>query len=123
MVSLLLIGLLTGNKAHADDPTFINLNEKAPYSGLLFSERKAQELRSELLESDKTKLLYETEKHRSEKLGQIINLKDSEIELYRKQNERLVRTSDRSDTMKYIWFGLGILATGVAVYGAGGLAR
>lgn len=120
-----MIFLTLANNAYGGDtdPTFVNAGDKAPFSGLLFSEGKAQKLRSDLLESDKTKLLLETEKHRTDRLGQIISLKDEEIELYAKQNQRLLKSNDRSDTLNFVWFGLGILATGAAVYGAGALAR
>lgn len=123
MVIILLLGSVGVNNGRADDPTYLNSGDKAPYAGLLFSEAKSQKIRSDLLESDKLKLLYETEKHRSERLGTIISLKDEEIELYNKQNQRLLKSNERSDTLNYIWFGLGILATGAAVYGAGALSR
>lgn len=119
----ILIGLATGNNAYGDDPTYLNSGDKAPYSGLLFSETKADGIRKELLDLDKHKLLLETERNRSARLGQIIELKDQEIDLYQKQNSRLLKSNDRSDSLNYIWFGLGILATGAAVYGAGALSR
>lgn len=118
---LLLIGSTT---AKADnDVTFIEKGSSAPYSGILFTEQKARQLRNDLLESDKHVIMYESEKQTSKNLFQLVQLKDSEIELYQKQNKRLLRLEDSSSRMNYIWFGLGILATGVAVYGAGGLAR
>jgi hypothetical protein len=123
LVLLCLIGLATGNNAYGQDSQFIEKDQKAPYSGILFTEKKAQDIRTELLDGDKNKLLLETERNRSSRLGQIIELKNEEIELYNKQNVRLMKSNDRSDTLNYIWFGLGILATGIAVYGAGGLAR
>lgn len=123
-VSLCLIGSIVGNNGFCQsDSTFIEKGKPAPFSGVLFSEDKAQGIRNELLESDKTKLLLETERNRSQRLGQIIELKDEEIELYQKQNTRLLKANDRSDTLNYVWFGLGILATGLAVYGAGALSR
>lgn len=125
LVVALLIGSAIANNAYGadNDVVFLNSGDRAPFTGILFSEQKAQSLRSELLEADKTKLLLETEKNRSNRLGQIIELKDEEIELYQKQNQRLLRSNDRNDTLNYVWFGLGILATGLAVYGAGMLAR
>jgi hypothetical protein len=121
LIVLLLLG--ASNGFCQGDPVFLDKGEQAPFSGLLFSEGKAQGIRNELLESDKTKLLLETERNRTDRLGQIIKLKDEEIELYNKQNQRLLKSNERSDTMQYIWFGLGILATGMAVYGAGALSR
>ena len=118
-------GLETARRlnAEAQDSQYIEKDQKAPFSGILFTEKKAQSIRSELLEGDKTKLLLETEQHRTQRMGQIISLKDEEIELYAKQNERLLKANKQSDTLQYIWFGLGVLATGLAVYGAGALAR
>lgn len=109
--------------AKANDVLFIEKGSAAPFSGVLFPEDKASELRRDLLESDKTKIYLESERQTSKNLVQLSQLKDSEIELYRKQNVRLQRLEDSSSKMNYIWFGLGILATGVAVYGAGGLSR
>lgn len=121
LVSLLLIGSV--DVSNAQDAQYIDKGQPAPYSGILFTEKKAQDIRSELLEGDKTKLLLETEKHRSQRFLQVIELKDEEIELYNKQNQRLMKVNDRSDTMNIMWFGLGVLATGLAVYGAGALSR
>ena len=123
MVIALLIFLLAASNAKCQDSQYIEKDQKAPYTGILFTEKKAQSIRNELLEGDKNKLLLETEKHRTDRLGQIIIMKDEEIELYHKQNNRLLKSNDRSDTLNYVWFGLGILATGLAVYGAGALAR
>lgn len=123
LVVALLIGLTTANNVYGQDSQYIEKDQKAPFAGVLFTEKKAQSIRAELLEGDKNKLLLETEKHRTERLGQIITLKDEEIEAYYKQNTRLLKSNDRSDTLNYIWFGLGIVVTGMAVYGAGSLAR
>lgn len=122
LVAILLTGSIgVNNGICGSDPTFLEKGQQAPFSGILFSEDKAQRVRNDLLEADKTKLLLETEKHRAERLGQILSLKDEEIELYAKQNQRLLKTNERSDTLNYMWFGLGILFTSLAVYGAGSL--
>jgi hypothetical protein len=70
-----------------DDVVFINKGTPAPYSGILFTEQKAGELRKEVLESDKTQILLESEKQTNKNLLQITDLKEQEIELYRKQNK------------------------------------
>lgn len=123
LVLALLIFSIVANNVYGQDSQFIEKDQKAPFSGILFTEKKAQDIRSELLDGDKNELLLETERNRTERLGQIISLKNEEIELYHKQNTRLMKSNDRSDTLNYIWFGLGIVVTGLAVYGAGGLAR
>lgn len=105
------------------DVVFINKGSAAPFDGILFTETKAKELRSDILESEKTKILLQSQLQKSNTLQQIIKLKETEIELYRKQNQRLLVDQNISSTLNYVWFGLGVLATGIAVYGAGSLAR
>lgn len=121
---LCLTGFNGVNNAYGeDDVVYIEKGEKVPYSGVLFPEQLAKQLRRDLLESDKQVLRLENERSKTERLSEVIKLKDAEIELYETQNKRLVRAESASNTMSYIWFGLGILTTGVAVYGAGGLSR
>lgn len=118
---ILLIGTTVGRTA--EDVTFIEKGKTAPFSGVLFPEETAKQLRSELLEADKSKLRLESELSKSKNLSSIIELKDTEIESYRTQNQRLLRVKESDETMKYIWFGLGVLVTGAAVYGAGSLSK
>jgi spermidine synthase len=105
------------------DAIYLDKDKPAPFSGILFSESKARQFRSDLLEADKIVLQLESEKSKSHNLFQIIQLKEEEIEQYSAQNQRLLKAEQTSNTMQYIWFGLGILATSAAVYGAGALAR
>lgn len=115
---------MTGSiNANSYDSVPLQKGSPAPYSGILFTEDSAQKLRTDLLEGDKYKIQLETEKHRTERLLSIGKMKDEEIELYRDQNNRLLKANDRSDTLNMLWFGLGIVVTGAAVYGAGSLAR
>jgi len=124
LVLICLIGSIGGNnEARAEDSVSISRGQPAPFSGILFTDEKAANIRNDLLEGDKNKLLLETEKHRTERLLTIGKMKDEEIELYRAQNQRLLKVNDRSDTVNMLWFGLGVLATGMAVDGAGSLAR
>lgn len=120
-MTLSLLGSIANAKAQ--DAIFIEKNQPAPYSGVLFSESTARQLRSSLLESDKMALRFANEQNKSSAYFQTIELKDQEIELYKSQNEKLLRLEDNSETMKYVWFGLGILVTSAAVYGARGLSK
>jgi hypothetical protein len=119
---MLLLIFSTTVKADSD-VVFVNKNSPAPFDGILFTESKAKDLRRDILESDKTKILLQSQLHKSTMLQQVIELKETEIELYRKQNQRLLVSEQSSNTMQYVWFGLGVLATGIAVYGAGSLAK
>jgi transcription initiation factor IIF auxiliary subunit len=118
----LLIGLTTAN-TKAEDAIYLQKDKPAPFTGILFPEQQARQLRNDLLEASKVSLQLENERFKITNLHSIIQLKDQEIELYAKQNQRLVKQEQTSQTMQYVWFGLGILATGAAVYGAGALSR
>ena len=100
---LLLIFSTTAN-IKAQDAIYIEKNQPAPFSGILFTESKARQFRSDLLESDKVVLRLESEQFKSQNLSTIIQLKDGEIELYAKQNQRLIKAEQTSNTMQYIWF-------------------
>lgn len=115
--------LLGSTAANSQDSQYIEKGSPAPYTGILFTEKKAQSIRNELLEGDKAKVELKAEQNKTKRLNEVIVLKNEEIDLYKTQNERLTSAKERSDTMNYIWFGMGILATGLAVYGAGQLSK
>lgn len=115
--------VVTSQNSLAQDVIEIKKGTEAPFTGLLFSEKKAREVRVELLELDKTKIILDSKEEQLKLHKTMIKLKDEELELYRQQNERLVKVRNNSDKMQYIWFGLGVIVTGAAVYGAGALSR
>jgi hypothetical protein len=119
----LLIGLTSVSNVGAEDAIYIEKGKPAPYSGILFTEERANKIRGELLEKDKLELRLMSAQHEKSMHQSIYGLKEREIELFRTQNERLQKLDNTNSTMNYVWFGLGILATGVAVYGARGLAK
>jgi hypothetical protein len=125
MVRILLIFLIIVNSkiGFANESVFIKKGEASPFTGLLFTEERANLLRKELIDSDITRVRLSSEKERSALLRDSIKLRDDEIELLRTQNKLVERQNRNSEAMKYIYFGLGILATGMAVYGAGALSR
>jgi len=122
-LTFLLIASLSGHTVFAQDVVEINKGTPAPFSGILFSEQKANDMRFELLELDKTKVKLESRDEQLKLHKTMLDLKSSEIELYKKQNDRLERTNSSSNMLQYIAFGLGVFLTGAAVYGAGGLSR
>jgi hypothetical protein len=119
----LLIGLTTVSNVGAQDAVYIQKGQPAPYSGIIFTESAANELRSEVLEKQKLKLTNLSLQNERDMYKSVAGLKGEQIEQYRRQNDALLRLDTTNKTMNYVWFGLGILATGVAVYGARGLAK
>lgn len=121
---LLLTILLTfSTKGIANETFFVQKGEKAPITGYLFSEQQTRDIRRELLDKDELSVRLQSTRGQLQNYEHILKLKDSEIESYKTQNQRLVKLDQNNETMKYVWFGLGILVTGMAVYGAGSLSR
>lgn len=120
MTSLLIFSI---NLRANDNVVPIKKGEAAPFEGVLFTEDKANEVRRDLLELDKQRYMVESRNERLGILQSRIELKDEEIELFRVQNDRLVKHSKTTDVERMVWFALGVIATGAAVYGAGSLAR
>ena len=121
---LLLTILLTfSTKGITNETFFVQKGEKAPITGYLFSEQQTRDIRRELLDKDELSVRLQSTRGQLQNYEHILKLKDSEIESYKTQNQRLVKLDQNNETMKYVWFGLGILVTGMAVYGAGSLSR
>lgn len=110
-------------KAFGQGETFlIEKGQPAPFSGVLLPNKKGNEIRKQLIQGDgyrlinesleKTITLYkENEQIQSKKLVLLVdqnNLLNNEVTALRKSN----------DLEKILWFSLGVLATGFALYGA-----
>lgn len=106
-----------------NDVVFLQEGQMAPYSGVLFPESKANELRGSLLELKIKSIENETIREQRDFYHKVTRIKAEEVESFRVQNQRLVKQNENNDTSKLIYFGLGILVSGLAVYGARGLSK
>lgn len=117
----LSISLININNCFALDQSVLLLEKDipAPYKGYLFPEEKVLQLRKDLLQLDTYKSLLDSY-DRSILLYQnnelILNKK---INLLLTQNDVLVQSAynaqDRGNLENWIWFGLGMLVTGVGI--------
>jgi hypothetical protein len=118
----LLIGLIIASltiNSFAQDSVPIAKGTVAPFSGILLSKPKAEQVRIELIERDQFKLFNETLLQNSELQNKIINNQKDQVEILLKQNDKLLKRNDSlNNTERYLIFGLGVLSTGLAVYGA-----
>lgn len=129
-IKSLLIGLiivsLTSN-CFAQDSIGISKGTPAPFSGILFTRHKSEQIRNELIERDQFKIFNKTLLENSEIQQKIISNQKLQVDILLKQNERLVQQTEKSETMsnwqRVTWFGLGIISAGFAVYGASLLVR
>jgi hypothetical protein len=126
----LLIGLIIvslTNNGFAQDSIAINKGTPAPFSGILFTKQKSEQIRNELIERDQFKIFNKTLLDNSEIQQKIIGNQKLQVEILLNQNERLVKQTEKAETMsnwqRATWFGLGIISAGFAVYGASLLVR
>lgn len=101
---------------------YLEQDKPAPYSGVLFPVEKANELRKAVIELETLRALNESYIKSIDLYQTSIQLTDKKFQALNEQNEKLslalVESRSSSDLQKIIWFGLGVLATGFAVYGA-----
>lgn len=126
----MLIGLiivsLTSN-CFSQDTIPLSKGAQAPFSGILFSKKKSEQIRDELIERDQFKIFNKTLLDNNDIQQKIINNQQIQVNILLKQNEKLVQQTEKSETMstwqKATWFGLGIISAGLSVYGASLLVR
>jgi len=110
-----------------ESAVFLQKGQTTPFSGLLLSEKQAQQTRRELIERDNLHALtvsYE-KTIQLQQLG--LQTREDQVENLRKQNNSLYEQVNRDKAVtnfeRVIWFGLGVIGTGFAVYGASKLAK
>ncbi len=106
------------------DSVPINKGTPAPFSGILLSKEKAEQVRIELIERDQFKLFNKTLLDNSDLQNKIISNQKNQVETLLKQNEKLItKNNTTNNTERLLWFGLGVISSGLAVYGASLLVR
>lgn len=109
-------------KAEDNKVVLIEKGQSAPYSGLLFPKEEANKIRVELLELQTLKLLNESYEKSFDLMQKNNDLFAKKESLLLDQNEKLslalVESRQSNSIQKIIWFSLGILVTGISVYGA-----
>jgi uncharacterized membrane protein len=126
LLNIILVFLLSFS-ALAKDVTYIEAGTPAPYSGHLFTPKKAAEIRKELLEKDQLKIFTEALLKNEVRYNKIINNQQEQIKILEEHTTKLYKIAEESQQMqtyqKVLWFGLGVFATSLAVYGAGQLVK
>lgn len=104
------------------DSVVLKKGQEAPFDGVLNDHKTSQKIVLDLEEGDYNK-------RRVEQYLKIIELQDLALEKRAKQydilvdqnkilHDRLEKTESNSGYERLIWFGLGVLGTGISVYGA-----
>lgn len=120
--SLIVILVLMTNMVWAEDAVYLDKDQKSPFSGYLLPQEKLVELRNNTLERDTLKVQNASLNRSLTLQNDIIDHKDQQIKLYSDQNDKLASTAARAESMstleKFGLVTLGMVITGLAVYGA-----
>lgn len=128
MIKIILAILFTTSTVFAQCPKNvqpIKEGQTANCTGFLFSPETEKKANDAVEDAKYYKELTDRLIKRKELTDKEINILDKRLELYIKQSEitakELNRKRNEDKWQKVIWFGLGVLATGLAVHGAGQL--
>lgn len=127
LIALILILVVNNPPIFADDPVIINKDDKAPFSGLLFSKDKAANLKNAVLERDALKQTNQSLQKSLDLRVDTQNQLETKVNLLSKDNDTLannLRTERDANKYTYIfYFALGVIATSAAFYGARKLSQ
>lgn len=119
--AILLISLTSVSNSFAQDVVELKKDDKAPFTGLLFTEAKAKDIKFRLDERDSFKLMYESSNRSLDLMNSNLKLKDEQLNITIDQNNKLAlqlrERNDFNSLERFAWFALGVVATGFAVYG------
>lgn len=119
---LLLINILLSNICYADDVIFLEKNKPVPYDGYLFTPEKTKDTRIKLLERNTFEGLNESLTKTNTFLQENSSLKDQQIKIVMDRNDQLSKSlmeaKSTSNLERILYFALGIIVAGGAVYGA-----
>lgn len=123
----LISAISLSSEAAERDAVFLEQGSKTPYAGVLFPTDKANELRKMVVELETARALNESYEKSIQAYAKNIQLIETKTNTLLEQNDKLAlaltRSRDTNDFQKVLWFSLGILATGFALYGAKALTQ
>ena len=112
LIQILIATILINNLALAADEVLpLSKGQSAPYSGLLFPTKKAEEIRFRLIDADLTKKTNESLVRSLDTAHKINLINEERLATYSAQLDRDVQNLGRaqsfSDVEKLLWFAAG----------------
>jgi hypothetical protein len=101
-----------------DKVLFIEKGTEAPFKGYLFSEERTLEIRQELIELDSLRSIEPSYQKSIDIYKKNQDIYDYKVNVLLNENEKLARAVSVNRYDGYIGFGIGILVTSLAIYGA-----
>lgn len=126
-INLIIFSILINNICLADDSVILNKDDKAPFTGILFTPEKSQDLKNKLIERDAYIQLNDSLNKSLNFQQDIINRNNDKNKLCMDQNDVLAKSlySERqmNDLEKFGLVLLGIGITGLTYWGYGQLHK
>lgn len=127
LLSFLMIGLITINSVFAQEAIMIKKDERAPFEGVLFPLDQANKMRYQLIECDIKKELNSSYERTIKLYKENETYQENKVNILLKQNDELSKSLNEAkstnDFQKILWFGLGVIATGLAIYAGKEMAK
>lgn len=121
MINKLLILLLISNSFADEEVVYLEKGKQSPYTGYLFTPEKADSIRKQLIEGDTYKLLNQSLEKSLELEHKTVDLSNLKITNLSEQNDKLAKSLYEERSMsnweRIGFFALGVIGTGLAVYG------
>lgn len=122
MFSIFLIVLTITSNSYAVESRFLEEGTPAPFSGYLIPPSTTKELKDAVIERDGFRLINTSLEKSISIYKQNEVLYTDKVNVLVNQNDNLAKSLESarstSDLTKILWFGLGVVATGFAIYGA-----
>ncbi len=128
LINFIVVVLFSFNVLATDckeSVTLLQEGQKAECTGFLFSPEAEKKATQAYEDAKYYKELSDLLHNRNKLTNEEISILDQRLKLYQEQSHLLAQEAQRKDRedfwQKTLYFGLGIVATGIAVYGAGQL--
>lgn len=118
LISSIIVSLNTG---FTEEAVKLNLGIPAPFAGVLIPFDKAEEMRKQLIERDGLVKLVSSYERSTSLQDLNFKLSQEQVNILQEQNTSLRTQVSYSEYTKYLWLGLGIVGTSLAVWSAGNL--
>jgi hypothetical protein len=122
VMTVLILSSIFSKSVKAEDVISLEKDQKAPFSGVLFSPEKANEVKRKILERDLYKELSESQDRTISLYKSNSELADKKLDLLTTQNDKLavaLKDAQGMNTLERVaLFALGVLATvgaGIAI--------
>lgn len=122
-LSILLLCSIFSQSVSAQDTALVRKGDLVPFDGILFSEKKANEVRYQLIKLDNLEKINESYDKTIVLYKKNEDYKNEQLSVLLQRNDDLAKSLQSSQTTsnweRILWFTLGVVATTGAVYGAG----